>query len=93
MKLIFCLQINTKVFHKLILSLWLCVAKHAQITQKNKFTVSLQYLKENVKDEVDFLSADGRFLQIDTITLGCRVMSKLLKITSLLFLSNILRKK
>ena len=70
MKLIFCLQINTKVFHKYLLSLWVCVAKHAQITQKNKFTVSLQYLKENVKDEVDFLSADKRFLQNDTIILG-----------------------
>ena len=36
------------------------------------FTISLQYLKDNVKDEVDFLPADKRqrFLQIDTITLG-----------------------
>ena len=37
-----------------------------------KITISLQYLKENVKDEVDFLPADKpqRFLQIDTIILG-----------------------
>ena len=33
---------------------------------------SLQYLKENVKDEIDFLPASKRqsFLQIDTIILG-----------------------
>ena len=64
MKLIFCLQINTKIFYKLIVSLWMCIVKHAQSTQNNKFTISLQYLKENVKDEVDFLPADKhqRFL-------------------------------
>ena len=45
---------------------------HAQSTQKNKFTISLQYLKENVKDEVDFLPADKRqrFLQLNAIILG-----------------------
>ena len=34
--------------------------------------MSLQYLKENVKDEVDLLLADKRqrFLQIDIIILG-----------------------
>ena len=45
---------------------------HAQSTQENKFTISVQYFKENMKDEVDFLPADKhqRFLQIDTIILG-----------------------
>ena len=45
------------------------VARHAQSTQNNKFTISLQNLKENVKDEVDFLPADNHqsFLQIDTV--------------------------
>ena len=52
-KLIFCLHINTKVFCKLIVSLWVCIARHAQSIQ-DKFTMSLQYLKENVKDEVNF---------------------------------------
>ena len=34
--------------------------------------MSLQYLKKEVRDEVDFLHADKhqRFLQIDTIILG-----------------------
>ena len=36
----------------------MCIASHAQSTQYNKFAVSLQYLKENVKDEVDFLLGD-----------------------------------
>ena len=40
--------------------------------RNNKFAISLQYPKENMKDEVDFLPAEKRqrFLQIDTIILG-----------------------
>ena len=74
MKLNFCLQKNMKVFYKLIISLWVCIARKAQSTQNNKFTISLQYLNENVKDEVNFLPADKResFLQVDNITLGVR---------------------
>ena len=52
--------------------------------------------EENVKDEVDFLPADKCqiFPQIGTIILGVEPgMTKLSKITSLLFLCNILRKK
>ena len=50
----------------------MCKARHALSTQNNKFAISLQYLKEKVTDEVDFLHADKheRFLQIDTIILG-----------------------
>ena len=66
LKLIFCLQINTKVFYKMIVSLWVCVTRHAQSIQNKNFAISLQYLKKNVKDEVIFLPADKRqkFLQI-----------------------------
>ena len=95
MKLIFFLQIKTKVFYKMIVSLWVCVARHAQ-SSENKFTISLQYLKENVKDEADFLPADKcqRFLQSDIIILGVWPgVPKLPKIISLLFLCNMLRKK
>ena len=72
-KLIFCLQINTIVLFKLIVALWVCVARLAQRAQYNKFAMSLQYFKENVKDEVDFLSADKhqRCLQIDTTFQVC----------------------
>ena len=72
MKCVFGMQINIEVFFKLILSFWMCVAKHAQSTQNKKFAVSLQHLKENVNDEVDFLPADKRqrFPQTDTIYFG-----------------------
>ena len=39
-------------------SLWVYVAFHSQSTQNKKFAMSLQYLKENVKDEIDFLPVD-----------------------------------
>ena len=89
----FCLQINTKVFYKMIVSLWVSVARQAQITKNNQFTLSLQYLKEN-KDEVDFLPAGKcwRFFQIDTIILGVWPgIHKWPKITSLPFLYNMLK--
>ena len=52
----------------------MCLVRHAESTQNNKFAVSLQYIKENMKDEIDFLPGDEhqRFLQIDTIILGVR---------------------
>ena len=63
------------------------LARHVQSTQNNKYTISLQYPRENVKDQDDFLPADKsqRFLQSDTVILT--------KITSLLFLCNIVRAK
>ena len=65
MKLIFCLQINTIVFYELIVSLSVCIASMLKVPK----TISLQYFKENVKDEVHFLPLDKRqrFLQIDTV--------------------------
>ena len=80
----------------MIVSPWVWVARHAQRTENNQFTVSLQYLKENMKDKVDFLPADKcqRFLQSYFIFLCVwPSMPKLPKITSLLFLCNMLRKK
>ena len=54
----------------------MCVEKHAQITQSNKVAVSLQYLKKEVSDEVDFLHADKHksLLQLDT-TMICNVFT------------------
>ena len=60
MKFIFGMGINIKVFYKFILSFWVCVARYAQSIQNNKFAISLQYLKENVKGEAEFLPADKR---------------------------------
>ena len=44
------------------------MARHAQITQ-NKFALSLQYLKKEVRDEVDILRANKyeSVLQVDTM--------------------------
>ena len=36
----------------------MCLAMHAQITQNNIIDISLQYLKKEVSDEVDFLHAN-----------------------------------
>ena len=47
------------------------MARHAHITQNNKFAISLQHLKKEVSDAVDFLHADKHesLLQIDTMIL------------------------
>ena len=49
----------------------MCVARHAKITQNNKFPISLQYLEKEVSNEVDFLDEDKleNLLQIDTMIL------------------------
>ena len=54
----------------MIVSLMVCITRHAQSTQNNKFAISLQYLKEKMKDEVDFLPKDKQNFQSDTIILG-----------------------
>ena len=61
-----------EVFYNMIVLLWVCVARHVQGTQNNRAAISLQYLKKNVEDEVDFSPANKHqgFLQIDTIILG-----------------------
>ena len=45
------------------------MARHAQITQNNKFALSLQYHTKEVRDEVDILHANKyeSFLQVDTM--------------------------
>ena len=80
MKFSFGVQINMDVFYNLIVSLWVCVTKHVQITRSDKFTISLQYLKINVKAEALFLPADKHqmFLQIYTIIFIVKVSYKLI---------------
>ena len=39
-----------------VIILGVCVARHAQITQSNKFAISLEYLKKELSDEVDFFT-------------------------------------
>ena len=47
----------------------MCKAKHDEITQNNKFAISLQYRKKEVSDEVYFLHSckHENFLRVDTI--------------------------
>ena len=52
---------NTKIFYKLTASLWLYVTCYSQSIPNNKFAIFLNYLKENAKDEIDFLPVDNFF--------------------------------
>ena len=54
MKLLSCLQINTKVFYVVASIILGFLSSLAQSTQNNKFVLSLQYLKKNEKNEVGF---------------------------------------
>ena len=49
----------------------MCMARHGQIIQNKRFTISLQYLMKEVSNEGDFLHGDGHenLLQIDTMIL------------------------
>ena len=71
MKFISGMQINIKVFHKLILSIWVSVTRHAQSTQIRSLHI-FAISPEKLGDEVDVLPADKheRFLQVDIITLA-----------------------
>ena len=51
-------NLGTKDAYKVILSLLLDMIKHSQSTQSNKFAISLQYLKKEVRKRVHFLHAD-----------------------------------
>ena len=50
------LQISIKGFFKLILSFSVYVARHVQITKNSKIAISLQCLKKEASDEVDFFA-------------------------------------
>ena len=70
MKLIFCMQVNIKVSEKLISTLWVSkfptglilsllmdIIKLPQITQSNKFAISLQHLRKEVRNGGHFWHA------------------------------------
>ena len=66
------LQINTMVLMGMV--------KYSQSSQNSKFSMSLQYLKKEVRDEVEFLDADKHqsFLQVDFSNLGIKVSYKVI---------------
>ena len=51
------------------------IVEHSQSSQNSKFAMSLQYLKKEVIDEVDFFHEDKHqtFLQVDLNTLDIKV--------------------
>ena len=59
-------QIDTMILMEMV--------KHLQSSQNSKFTMSVQYLKKEVRDEVDFLYVDKHQsdLQVDFNTLGIK---------------------
>ena len=69
--MVFCMKINIKVFYKLVVSSLLVIERYDQSTQNSKFVISLQYLKKEEKDKVNFLHADKpqTILQVETINL------------------------
>ena len=67
----FCyLLINAKLLCKLILPYHFRCVWHSQITQNNKFAFSMQYIKNEVSDEVDVLHADKPFKLILWFLIG-----------------------
>ena len=56
------------------------MARHAQITQNNMFPISLQYLKKEVGNELDFLHVDkhGSFPQANFNSMGIKVSYKVI---------------
>ena len=67
------LQIDT-----MILWLWLGMVKHSQSLPKSKLVMSLQFLKKEARDDVNFLHAEKHqsFLQVGFNTLGVKVSYK-----------------
>ena len=53
-----CNTLGVKVSYKVILSLLMDMIKHFQSFKSNKFAISLQYLKKEVRNEVHFLHTD-----------------------------------
>ena len=66
------LQIDTMILMEMV--------KYSQISQNGKFAMSLQCLKNEVRDEADLLHADKHqsFLQVDFNTLGIKVFYKVI---------------
>ena len=55
------------------------IANHTQSSQNSKFAMLLQYLKKEVRDEVDFLHADKQVdFNILDITVSWKIMLSLL---------------
>ena len=58
-----------KVFYRLRPSFLVSIARHAQSTQNNKFSLLLQHFRKEESDKVVYLQGDKDqpFLKVDTI--------------------------
>ena len=67
---------------KFVLTFLIGMVKHSQSSQNSKFSMSLQYLKKEVRNEFEFLDRDKHqsLLQLDFSTLS---ILSVLKVTSL----------
>ena len=71
MKCIFGVQINIKVFYKLILSFWVCVARLVQSIQNKKFAYLCNISRKTWAMKLPFcLQINKIFLQVDSIFSG-----------------------
>ena len=72
MTFIFGMQINIKVFYKLILLFWVSIARYAQHTRNKKFAYLCNIFRNTWGMKLIFLPTDKHrsFLQVDSITLG-----------------------
>ena len=55
---VYCNTLGIQVSYKVILSLLMGMIMHSQSTQSNKFEISLQYLKIEIRNGVHFLHAN-----------------------------------
>ena len=94
MKLIFCQQMNIELSYKLIPLILMGMARPAQIAQNNMFPKSLQYLKKEVRDEVNFLCRLASVFHKLILSFWWVLpgMVKVLKMTNMQCLCNISRK-
>ena len=70
-KCIFSVQINIKVFCKMIISFWVCLTRHAQSIQNKRFAYLCNISRKAWQMNLIFLPADNHksFLQDDCIIL------------------------
>ena len=82
MTLIFSMQKSMEACCKFILTFLIGMVKHSQSSQNSKFSMSLQHLRKEVRNEFEFLD-EGKhqsLLQLDFNTLS---ILRVLKVTSL----------
>ena len=69
------------------------IVRHSQNSQNRKFLMFLQYLKEEVRDEVDILHAERQsFLQVDFNNLAIKLSYKVI-LTLLIVILKVLKVK